>query len=243
MATTHMIDLLGQHLVMLHGANGCRQELEPWAQALAEDFQVQCLNLAGHGGSPLPDVLDMATFTADVIAQMDAAGIERAVLFGYSFGGLVALHLASYMPQRVSGVVALACKALFDPAAVGHLTHLLQVPRLMGIPARREHLALVHQPNDWRELVVRLHNMFFGFGAKPPLSPEDLKAIDCPVLLLSGTQDQIVSPDECRALQVAIGHAGLALFEGRAHPASNVPTAGLAKVMCDWAGRAQPRQP
>ncbi len=228
MALTHATHLIGTHLVMLHGANGCRQELAPWAQALSADFKVHMLNLTGHGGTPFPPEFDMATFTADLVAQLDEAGIERAVIFGYSFGGLVALHLASYLPDRVQGVITLATKFVYDTTAIEHVAHLLQVSRLMGMAARRE-------------LATRLRGMFLSFADQSPLSVTDLALIDCPVLILSGTHDQIVSAEECRALQQAIGHAGLALFNGQAHPASRVPTEGLAQVVRGWAKHALPR--
>jgi 3-oxoadipate enol-lactonase len=50
----------------------------------------------------------------DVLATLDAAGIDRAILVGASFGGLVALDLAAAHPGRVAGLV------LADAPLPGH---------------------------------------------------------------------------------------------------------------------------
>ena len=146
-----------QDLLILHGANGCRAEMRPWSDALSADFNTHIVNLAGHGGRELPERFTMQGYVDDLLGQMDALGLRRPVLLGYSFGGVVALYLARHYPQRVAGVVAVATQWIYDDNAVRHVTHLLQVPRLMALTHRREHLQRVQYPNDWRVLVEKLH--------------------------------------------------------------------------------------
>ena len=60
----------------------------------------------GTGLSDRPnDVPDLETRMHDLIAVMDAAGSQRAVLFGYSEGGPMAALLAAMYPQRVEALV------------------------------------------------------------------------------------------------------------------------------------------
>lgn len=228
-------NLLGSNLIMLHGANGCGEEMQPWLDALSSDFKPVALNMIGHGGRALPERFEMPALAADVLTQMDERGMARALVFGYSFGGTLALYLARHHPDRIQGVVALAAKCVYDARTVAHLTHLLQVPRLSAMTQRNAHLTRVHHPIDWRELVPKLSDMFTRFAQAEPLSQADLAAIQTPALLVSGAQDQIVSAQETWAMQKAIGHASLAMFEGQAHPADHVPTQGLVEVMRTWA--------
>lgn len=61
----------------------------------------------GYGASPRP----AGGFTAGaraVVAEMDARGIDRAVLVGHSYGGGVALATAQLAPERVAALVLLA---------------------------------------------------------------------------------------------------------------------------------------
>jgi pimeloyl-ACP methyl ester carboxylesterase len=60
----------------------------------------------GTGLSDRPhDVPDLETRMHDLLAVMDAAGSQRAVLFGYSEGGPMACLLAAMYPERVAALV------------------------------------------------------------------------------------------------------------------------------------------
>ena len=81
--------------------------LGPW---LAERFTVLHFNYRGHGRSGLaPDgqsygIQDNVT---DMVGVMDAARVERAVVFGHSMGVQVALEAGLSHPDRVTGLVLL----------------------------------------------------------------------------------------------------------------------------------------
>lgn len=226
-------------IVLLHGANGCKAEMQPWCEALNSlGFRSHAISLAGHGGRAIPPALTMSEFTQDALTQLDQMGLRTPVIvLGYSFGGLIALNLARNHPERVRGIVSLATKYVFDSATIGHFTHLLQVPRLIGLPHRREHLTKVHYPNDWRKLVEALHGFFSALAIQPPLSDADLRAIHCPTLVLSGARDQLVSAAETQALARSLRRARLAMFDGIAHPVTAIPVAGLAKAIGMWSER------
>ncbi len=60
----------------------------------------------GTGMSDRPiDLPDTETRMRDVLAVMDAAGSRRAVLFGYSEGGPMAILMAAMHPERVEALV------------------------------------------------------------------------------------------------------------------------------------------
>ena len=66
----------------------------------------------GTGMSDRPSgVPDLETRMHDVIAVMDAAGSRRAILFGYSEGGPMAVLMAAMRPERVAGLVLYASYA------------------------------------------------------------------------------------------------------------------------------------
>lgn len=64
----------------------------------------------GHGQSDKPTDLGahrLSEYVADVLAVLDAAGIERAALVGYSDGAQVVYRLAARHPERVSAVIGI----------------------------------------------------------------------------------------------------------------------------------------
>jgi len=93
-----MIDKgIGPALVLVPGLPGPWQFARPAVDALAEHFRVLTLSLGPE-----------CTLDADVAriaAALDERGIERAIVCGISFGGLVALRFAATHPQRTSSLV------------------------------------------------------------------------------------------------------------------------------------------
>lgn len=71
----------------------------------------------GHGRSDAPPAIEghqMSCYVDDVIAVLDDAGIERAMLVGYSMGGRVAYAVAASHPERLGGIIGL--DSVPDPA-------------------------------------------------------------------------------------------------------------------------------
>ncbi|MFM2121391.1 MAG: hypothetical protein RL722_2859, partial [Pseudomonadota bacterium] len=63
------------------------------------------LDLPGHGRSAGPALRSVEALADWVLAALDAAGLERAVLVGHSMGSLIALEAAGRAPGRVSALV------------------------------------------------------------------------------------------------------------------------------------------
>ena len=87
--------------------------------SLADVADVLTPDLRGFGATALGDVPPSLDVLADdVVAALDAAGVERAVVGGTSMGGYVALAVLRRHPERVSGLLLANTKASADlPAA------------------------------------------------------------------------------------------------------------------------------
>ena len=97
----------GHDLVMLHGQPGSGSDWQQLAEQLPAGLRVLALDRPGYGASHQ----EAGGFTLNaqaVLAELDARGIERAVLVGHSYGGGVALSAARLAPERVEAVVLLA---------------------------------------------------------------------------------------------------------------------------------------
>ena len=94
----------GPAVVLLHGLTGSRAYLRPYAERLARTHRVVAIDLPGHGGS---DMLEPFTFPEAARAMAGAAaaaGVERPVVVGHSFGAPLAVAWAAERP--VAGLVA-----------------------------------------------------------------------------------------------------------------------------------------
>lgn len=94
-------------LVLIHGLTSNAHFFDSLVRAgLTERRGVLALDLRGRGRSDKPaSGYSVAEHAADVIALLDHHGIERTVICGHSYGGLVAVYLASEYPERASQVI------------------------------------------------------------------------------------------------------------------------------------------
>jgi 3-oxoadipate enol-lactonase len=94
-------------VVLLHGQPGSGADWEQLAGQLPGTLHVTALDRPGYGASPRP-AGGFGYNARAVLADLDARGIERAVLVGHSYGGGVALSLARLAPERAEALVLLA---------------------------------------------------------------------------------------------------------------------------------------
>lgn len=220
------------NLLMLHGSRGTYQELLPVAEALTGFCNPILPNLLGHGGRDIPACFSVRDMAEDVLAQMDAHGIEAMHCFGYSFGGYVALYLARHFPHRINGVCTLATKIRFDAQTVTLWTRLSSVPRVRE--RQNDLMNQRHPGQDWVRLVEGLASLYRRLGTTPELSDRDLSSIDIPTLTIAADKDQLVPWQESLELAYSMPRGHGYTFAGQAHPISVVPADFLATIIGKW---------
>lgn len=93
-------------VVLLHGLGGWHGEWARTAAHLSSTHRVVAFDQRGHGLSTVAPVdLSPGAQVADVVAVLDALGLERAVLVGQSAGGHTAMLTAASHPGRVEHLV------------------------------------------------------------------------------------------------------------------------------------------
>jgi pimeloyl-ACP methyl ester carboxylesterase len=93
----------GLDVVLVHAGVGDARMWDPQWEVWPQRYRVTRLDLRGFGRSDAPE--GAFSHAGDVLAVLDDAGIERAVLVGASYGGLVSLDLAASRPDRIVGLV------------------------------------------------------------------------------------------------------------------------------------------
>ena len=112
-------------ILLLHATLSNGLQLNRVARLLAERAPVLLPDRRGSGASslPRPRPVSVGEQVADALALLDGEGVQRALVVGHSFGGLLALALAAAEPQRVAAVVAYEPPLLevIDAARTGEL--------------------------------------------------------------------------------------------------------------------------
>lgn len=100
----------GPALVLQHGMLSNAEELAhpAFVEAIGEHFTMIFVDSLAHGQSDGPD--DASHYTpehraGDIVAVLDAEGVEKAHYFGYSMGSWIGMAVAKYAPERLRTLV------------------------------------------------------------------------------------------------------------------------------------------
>lgn len=209
----------GIPLLALHGLAGHGGRWRHLAQTRLPGFRFVAPDLRGHGRStPFPP-WTLEQHAADLLAVIDAYGLDSVPVVAHSFGAAIALHLARLAPGRLSRLL------LLDPAVGVHPGLALQeasaVPRTFADP--RE--AFAAQRHDWptatddavtEEVAEHLEQVAGGwrFRYQPAAVAASwsemtrtpvLPGPGTPILLVRATREQFVTPSLINGCQLALG--------------------------------------
>jgi pimeloyl-ACP methyl ester carboxylesterase len=102
----------GKPVVLLHGFPDSSHLWRRQLQALVDaGLRVIAPDLRGFGESGRPEHVDdyaLSHSVRDVLAVLDALGVERAAVVGHDFGAALAWLVAAFAPERVERLVAMS---------------------------------------------------------------------------------------------------------------------------------------
>jgi len=94
-------------LIMAHGGTGSGDDWlkSGYTAALCDDFKIILFDARGHGRSDRPNEASISMMADDVISVMDAAGLSKALYWGYSMGAAIGLDLAIHHATRFDSFI------------------------------------------------------------------------------------------------------------------------------------------
>src|SRR6266571_1214161 len=178
----------GEPLIVLHGAYMNIRTMSAIVPRLARTHKVYALELQGHGRTTDIDrPITYPNLADDVAAFMDAVGLQKADVFGYSMGAGAGLQLAIRHPAKVGKLVFGAGAYDFEGwqpefrASISKLT----VEMMVQTPFAAEYKKLAPNPNGFPELVRKV----IALQKEPMAWAADVKGIKSPVLIIAGDAD------------------------------------------------------
>jgi pimeloyl-ACP methyl ester carboxylesterase len=178
----------GEPMIVLHGSFMTIPMMGEIVGRLAETHRVYAVELQGHGRTTNIDrPITYPNLAGDVATFMEAVGIEKADIFGYSMGAIAGLRVAIDYPEKVDQLVfasgvydfqgwqpafrELIPQWTVDKFTTGLLAYAYKevAPDPEGLPAMAEKvIALEREPLSWGKEVA---------------------ALDTPVLIIAGDAD------------------------------------------------------
>ncbi|MBO9205154.1 MULTISPECIES: alpha/beta fold hydrolase [Niastella] len=219
-----------QHLLLLHGALGSKDQFQPLVHLLEDTYQVHTFNLSGHGGQPLPgSAFTIQSFSEHVARYIQDMNIKTVNVFGYSLGGYIAMYLAQQMPDTITKVVTLATKFHWDEKTASKEVKLLDSKTIQEkVPAFAEQLQQRHAPVNWTSLLDKTKELLINLGTNNTLQLEDYTGINTPCLVLLGDRDKMVTLEETLAVYKQLPNAQLGVLPATPHAFEQVNLSLLA---------------
>ena len=178
----------GSPLIVLHGAYMNIPSMGAIIPALARNHRVYALELQGHGRTTDIDrPITYPNLADDVAAFMDAVGLHKADVFGYSMGAGAGLQLVIRHPEKVNHFIA--ASVAYDTAGLQPefkaMIPQMTVEMFVNMPFAEQYRKLSPTPDNFPVLVRKLIAL-----EKEPMSwGEDVKRVKTPVLLIGGDAD------------------------------------------------------
>jgi 3-oxoadipate enol-lactonase len=219
-------------VVLIHGVGADGASWDAIVPALCPHFSVIRLDLRGHGRSgPVDGALVLEDFARDVLDLMDAAGVARAHVAGFSLGGMIAQALALDHAARVDRLVLLSAVAGRTEQERARVRERLEILRTQGIGAitgaaqDRWFTAgfIERHPEQVRLRMEQLqHNHPPSYAAAYTVFStsdlgERLHAIRTPTLVATGEHDIGSNTRMARFMQAQIPDARLQILPGLKH--------------------------
>lgn len=230
-------------LIVMHGGPGFdHSTMRPYFDRFADTHQVVYLDHRGNGRSTgVPESWSLVQWGDDVKAFCDALGIEKPVVYGNSFGGMVAMSYAARHPDHPAKLI------LSSTAARMHFDETLRIMQERGGPEARtvaerfwtqaddrafaDYLRVCmpfYNPDDstlWasarRRAIMRIDVMrHFAVGEMRGMDARaSLANIRCPTLVTVGSYDPITPVSCAEEIHAALpdGFSHLEIFEGAGH--------------------------
>ena len=95
----------GKPILMIHGNTEDHTIFDESIKELANDYQVYAIDSRAHGKSDACDVLDYEIMAEDMLAFINALSIKKPIVYGYSDGGIIALHMAMKAQQTIDRII------------------------------------------------------------------------------------------------------------------------------------------
>jgi len=93
----------GLPIVLLHGFLESKEMWNGFVEGLSNEFRVICIDLPGHGKSPVyKGSLTMEIMARWVKAVLDQLQVKRCIMIGHSMGGYVTLEFALQYPEMLA---------------------------------------------------------------------------------------------------------------------------------------------
>lgn len=226
----------GPAVVLIHGL-GLNMDVWQWTRpALSDRYDVISYDLYGHGQSAAPPARPgLALFSEQLAGVLDAHGVGRAAIVGFSLGGMICRRFARDHPDRAGALVILNSPHRRSPEAQAAILKRVAQAREEGPRATVEAALTRWFTDDFRRANPDMMQMVRGWvlANDPAIYPEIYRVLAegideitgprprlrLPALAITGDEDFGNGPEMTRAIAAEIDGGRALILPGLRHMA------------------------
>lgn len=220
----------GSAILLLHGW-GCDGSIFSFIESgLPAEASVITVDFPGHGKSEEPpQPWGVKEYAQQILTLMDALEIKRARVIAHSFGGRIAVYLASHYPDRIEKMVITGGAGIRRPISESQRKRQARYKRWNAFLNTLKRFKLLERfverwqtrlrkrygSADYNRLNENMRKTFVKVISEDLLP--FLDEIKAPTLLIWGSEDTETPLWMGEEMEKRIPDAGLVVFEGRSH--------------------------
>lgn len=226
----------GEPLVMIRGISSNVDHWYEQVPVLSKKYQLLVFDNRGIARSSDPggsfSTTDMA---ADTVGLMEAVGIKKAHVLGYSMGGMIAQEMALAYPEKVNGLILVAtdCGISLRIKAKPEFSRLFSEMIRLGTNEAKKAAAcclFAKQTFETRPDIIQCYTeVSLRFPASPKtlgrqwaaITQHDacnrLPNISSPTLVITGSEDELIPPQNAKVMAQRIPVAQMISIDGGGH--------------------------
>lgn len=224
----------GPNLALLHGWGSSSKIWKTCAEELSQKFRIWCIDLPGHGDSHDIKWNASTEHGMELLAQSLP---QKCSMIGWSLGGLAAQLYATNFPQRVDKLMLIASAPRFTenqqwPYGMSENIFNNFAAQFENAPSRTlkkfNMLQILNSKNSRKSLSLlneslsneekNLKNIYWGLQWLNDIDLREDRALKkCPITLLHGENDQVLSFQAAKQTKQLWEHADLMKFADAGH--------------------------
>ena len=199
----------GKPVILLHGNGGSHNDFETTTRQLAQaGYMVYAIDSRGQGANASLDEYHYKDMASDVHAFIEAKGLDRPAVFGFSDGGIIALQLEVMYPGTL-GAVATGGANIFVKGSL--------------VPDFEEWFLSQENPAPLTRMMME----------EPTMTVEDMNTISCPALIMSGEND-LIREEHTYLIGNSISGAKVKIIPGEDHGSYICNSTKLTELLLEF---------
>lgn len=200
----------GRPLIMLHGNNESHEIFNEAIDVLSQSYTIYAIDSRGQGMSATPKEFHYIDMAYDVINFITSLKIKKPILYGFSDGGIIGLHVARLNGELLSKLIISGVN-LSPKGLKGSAISMI----------KKE-----YKKSDYNPLIGLMlkEPNFFDF---------ELEQIDVPTCILAGSRDMVKSSDT-KKLNKYIKASTMKILPGETHSSYVIHSTRIAELIIDY---------